>query len=325
MREAERDHAVVHDRIAGGERNPRRRAEGKVRNAFFRDAAADRRTGTVTAADDNGRSFAQSALCRRIRRDPSGDRNGRDDVRIFVASETADSEQFVRPLQIPDVHQSDAGCVRRIGQKYTGQAEDDIVLCVECFVRFPVGFRFVFLQPHQFRRTVRRTEPLSGERIVVFIGNLPADAVFFRRGTHIRPDQRIPHRNAVPIHAETAHHMSAERNGFDVRRGNRRLFDEKFRGFADRAPPVVRILFGAVTRRDVQTVGIHGTFDQRPVRGEQRRLVAGGTEVVCKQIGCHDFLHPCRLIFSIIAHTDAGLQEIFTGCRRFPENPPYNQ
>ena len=105
-------------------------------------------------------------------------------------------------------------------------------------------------------------------------------------GAHVRPDDGIRQRRARLVHAQTAHHLAAEGHGEHVRGidGGEQVAARIAHGL----PPVLRVLFGPVAVVVAGGIGAGRAADQFTLGGEQRRLVAGGAQVVGEQV----FWHP---------------------------------
>ncbi len=80
----------------------------------------------------------------------------------------------------------------------------------------------------------------------------------------VSPDDGAPERPALAVNREASHHLTAETDRRNVVRRNRTLLQQFPGSHADRAPPVIRILFRSVSVT-VERIALHRVGDHPPV------------------------------------------------------------
>ena len=143
--------------------------------------------------------------------------------------------------------------------------------------------------PHQLFDAVGSADLVTCNPIELLFFDLFPDRLFLLLASLICPDNRRPQGLSIPVHRNTAHHLTAERHTchlFFIH-----ICQQQAIVLTDSAPPVLRILFcpGAVEK--IRRIGTGHAFDQLSIRCKQSRLVSGSAKIMRYQIFFH-FLSP---------------------------------
>ncbi len=199
-------------------------------------------------------------------------------------------QQRLGPAPAGQVQQQSQRGVGEIGGDDAAEEERGIVLGLQHPAGMAIDLRLVLLDPQQLGRGVGRADAVAGELIDLGLAAALAHHLSLGRSALVGPDDGRPQRRAGRIHQQRAVHVPAEANHGHVRRAVAGLLcccDQPLCGLEQRRLPIGRVLLGPIRLGVTGIVGGEGRRNHRAISRKQRRLVAGGAQVVGEEEGGH--------------------------------------